>query len=245
MKPFSEHDLLNIWERGLGLHPIDQALVMLDIADTNERSKELMNLSIGQRDMLLMKLRQLTMGSHAAGKSQCPHCNEQVEFDIDLAELSRAHAMDAPAREFTFEEKGYRLFGKVPDSLDIAAAAQCNDELSARYILLQRCILKAEYEGDNITWDEVPEDIIFSFSEETLRTDPMAEVQFSVSCPTCSYQWPEVFDIVSYFWSEISDYVKRLLRDVHLLARVYGWSEADILAMSPNRRRIYMEMIYQ
>ena len=36
---------------------------------------------------------------------------------------------------------------------------------------------------------------------------------------------------------------KRLLMDVHLLARAYGWSEAEVLALSPARRRFYLEMV--
>jgi hypothetical protein len=34
-----------------------------------------------------------------------------------------------------------------------------------------------------------------------------------------------------------------VLREVHILASAYGWREDDILAMSPARRRIYLEML--
>jgi hypothetical protein len=51
------------------------------------------------------------------------------------------------------------------------------------------------------------------------------------------------FDIISFFWKEIDHWVKHLLLDVHVLAKAYGWSENDILEISPWRRRIYLEMI--
>ena len=31
--------------------------------------------------------------------------------------------------------------------------------------------------------------------------------------------------------------------EVHVLARAYGWREADVLALSPRRRRLYLEMV--
>jgi hypothetical protein len=34
-----------------------------------------------------------------------------------------------------------------------------------------------------------------------------------------------------------------MLRDVHALATAYGWREADIVAMSPWRRQVYLDMV--
>ena len=42
-------------------------------------------------------------------------------------------------------------------------------------------------------------------------------------------------------WSDLTDWVGRTLTEVHQLARAYGWSEAEILAMSGWRRRWYLE----
>ena len=36
---------------------------------------------------------------------------------------------------------------------------------------------------------------------------------------------------------------KRLLGEVHQLARAYGWPEATILAMSSRRRHFYLELV--
>jgi hypothetical protein len=52
-----------------------------------------------------------------------------------------------------------------------------------------------------------------------------------------------LFDIVSFFWTELSAQAKRLLREVHTLARGYGWREADILAMSARRRQLYLDLV--
>ena len=33
-----------------------------------------------------------------------------------------------------------------------------------------------------------------------------------------------------------------LMRDVHALATSYGWSEADVLDLSPRRRAVYLDL---
>jgi hypothetical protein len=73
--------------------------------------------------------------------------------------------------------------------------------------------------------------------------DPLAEVLLDLHCPECGHQWQMVFDIVSYFWSELSVRARRLLYDVHALAQAYGWRESDILSMSDTRRQFYLGMV--
>jgi hypothetical protein len=75
------------------------------------------------------------------------------------------------------------------------------------------------------------------------EADPHGDVRFSIHCPGCDHCWPVPFDMLAYFWSEIHLAARRLLRDVHALASVYGWRESEILALSPRRRRIYLEMV--
>ena len=73
--------------------------------------------------------------------------------------------------------------------------------------------------------------------------DPMAEIQIQLACPACTQHWPLILDIASFVWTEIATQAKRLLAEVHILARAYGWREADILAMSDRRRRHYLDMV--
>ncbi len=55
-----------------------------------------------------------------------------------------------------------------------------------------------------------------------------------------------VRDIASFLWKALHAWAKLMLGDVHELARAYGWTEADILALpSPTRRQIYLELARQ
>ena len=73
--------------------------------------------------------------------------------------------------------------------------------------------------------------------------DPQAEVLIDMECPDCGHRWQMLFDIAAFLWTEIAVAAKRLLREVHTLARAYGWREADILSLSAARRQFYIEMV--
>ena len=42
---------------------------------------------------------------------------------------------------------------------------------------------------------------------------------------------------------EVQARARRLLREVDVLARAYGWTEADVLALSEQRRTAYLEIV--
>ena len=78
--------------------------------------------------------------------------------------------------------------------------------------------------------------------EQIAASDPQADTRINLTCPECRHAWSEVFDIASFFWAEVDALARRTLREVNVLARVYGWAERDILALSPSRRQIYLAM---
>jgi hypothetical protein len=159
--------------------------------------------------------------------------------------------------EVTIE--GYDLRFRLPNSIDLAQIARCGDVDAARNVLVQRCIVHAAILADKSAMGainrplhldvagaslvDLPETVIAALAEYMTQYDPQADVQLSLSCPACGQSWTVMFDVVSFFWSEICVQAKRLLREVHTLARAYGWREADILSMSTARRQFYLEMV--
>jgi hypothetical protein len=51
-----------------------------------------------------------------------------------------------------------------------------------------------------------------------------------------------LFEIGTFLWTELAAQAKRLLREIAALARVFGWSEAEVLSLSATRRQIYLEL---
>jgi hypothetical protein len=64
----------------------------------------------------------------------------------------------------------------------------------------------------------------------------------AISCDACGESWTRVLDVDDYLWCELDAWAARTLQDIHLLATAYGWSEAQVLAVSPRRRRRYLEL---
>ncbi|HYN19683.1 MAG TPA: phage baseplate protein, partial [Thermoanaerobaculia bacterium] len=90
--------------------------------------------------------------------------------------------------------------------------------------------------------DFAPEDLS-TLAAVLLEADPGAELLLDVGCPACSTQWKELLDVAAFFWAELESRSRRVLSEVHLLARAYNWRESEILALSPRRRRHYLELL--
>jgi hypothetical protein len=43
-------------------------------------------------------------------------------------------------------------------------------------------------------------------------------------------------------WDDVQAYARGVLGQVHSLARAYGWTESEVLSLSPRRRAAYLEM---
>ena len=123
-----------------------------------------------------------------------------------------------------------------------AAIRGANPE-ACRALLLQRCVLSARQGDFTVASDQLPAEVIAALGERMAEADPLADIQLALTCPSCEHDWLATFDIVSFLWTEIEIWARRILTDVHTLARAYGWRERDILNISPMRRQFYLEMV--
>jgi hypothetical protein len=243
MQHLSAGEVLQIWEQGQGLHPLDRALGLLAVANPTTPWEQLARLPIGQRDALLLTLRQDMLGSRLAGYAECPACSERLELGIDsrqiLAGQEWPKTPDAAAQ--SVEVDSFHISFRLLDSFDLAAIATSQDVAAARKTLIQRSVLDIRCNGEPVA--ALPSDMETRVSEALIQADPLADLQFDLSCPACGHLWQLAFDITAFFWAEINNLAKRLLYEIHTLAHAYGWREADILAMSPARRQTYLDLV--
>ncbi len=242
MRALSASELLNAWEGGLGQPPVERALALLAAACPHTAPEALAKLSIGRRDALLLTLREWTFGAKLSSLAPCPGCGQYLELNFGMADI-RVKSDGEPPESLSLHADGYELHFRLPNSLDLTAAAMSKDVATARIALFERCLLPNHESGEAQRVDALPTTILDKVMETMAEADPQADVQLALRCPTCAHEWQAAFDIVSFFWSEITAWASRLLRDVHALASAYGWRESDILAMSPWRRRRYLEMV--
>ncbi len=242
MRALSSAQLVGVWERGEGQDSVERALTLLSAACPEQTREELAALSIGRRDRYLLDLRRQIFGDPLTWVAACPQCATRLEYRLATEELrSRAPESRLEPPLLTTGEFSLRL--RPPDSADLAAARGCATIEAARRSLAERCVLEARRDGAGLAATELPEALIAEISDFLAAADPLAEWLIDLNCPECGSTSQVLFDIASYLWTEIAALAKRLLREVHVLARAYGWREADILAMSAARRHFYLEMV--
>jgi hypothetical protein len=239
-------ELLNVWENGLRQGPIGRALGLLEAVYPEQSAEILAELSIGERDARLLQVREVLFGPSITSTTLCPRCSERLEWKSEVAELC-VHEGKTSATELCVEAETYRLKFRLPNSRDLAALSGGKSGSNDRRTqLLECCLLEASTsKGESLRIEQLSETALQAMVREMDRADPQSNVQISLACPACGHCWEGLFDIVSFLWAEINNWAERTLRTVHLLARTYGWREADILAMSPTRRQIYLEMASQ
>ena len=125
----------------------------------------------------------------------------------------------------------------------VADAASSADPVNA---VLDKCLLRASDPGGApLCADGLPDAVVTAIADCMALADPQADVQFALECPACGHSWQALFHIASFLWTEIHVWAQRILRDIGQLASAYGWSETDVLALTPTRRKIYVALSRQ
>lgn len=241
MRPLDTADLLRAWEQGLALAPAERALLLLAAAEPDTSPEQLARRSVGQRDAGLLLLREWTFGPAMDCVAVCPVCAEQLELALNTADL-RLSAPEPPDL-IRIEVGGYEICARVPCAGDLLALERCGDHHAARRQLLACCLLDARRADAAVPIGQLPPEVLGAVAEGMAEADPLALLQVALTCPQCEHRWESIVDIIPFFWSEITSWAYHQLRDVHLLASAYGWREAEILALSPTRRRAYLDMV--
>lgn len=244
MRALSEYELLNAWEQGQCQTPPVRALILLASSCPEFSLDFITGLPIGKRDSFLLTLREITFGHLVLGLTRCPECSESLELDFDVDDL-RSRSESKSGSENSISLSGYDLEIRPFNTYDLQSIVRSTDISCARNELLRSCILRVQYQGNDIRPDQLPSAVIEAVEAKLEEMDPQADVRLALSCPSCSCKWEAPFDIVSFFWIEIDSWARHILREVQALAAKYGWSESDILSLSPIRRRIYLEMAVQ
>jgi len=248
MRGIETHELLEVWDQGQGLSPSGRAAFLLTVACPDYPRERMESLSIGERNALLAHIRARTFGGAVESVVACPGCDAMVEVTVDVRtvfpDAAQVASRDSISRHPVEIVAGdFIVQAVVPTIRDVEATASTSTLEEGVRMLLRRCVLRAEKRGHPCEMDDLPQEVCALLEEHMAEADPQGDVHFSIHCPGCNHRWSVPFDILTYFWSEIRLAAGQLLRDIHVLASAYGWSESDILMLSAARRRIYLEMV--
>jgi hypothetical protein len=220
-------DILYAWESGEGRPSVEKALALLQYGFPECSLEELAALPIGQRDTLLLQLREQTFGRMLRGYIECPRCGERLSFSAQISDL----CVSAPNHSgpLVLRYGDWVVHFRLPDSHDLVAAAWCGEVAAARLEILARCLLSAQKSGAELAAADLPDEVGAALAAAMSEQDPQAEVLLSMNCAACQHVWRAAFEIVTFFWAEFAAQARTILDEVALLARAFGWREADKL----------------
>jgi hypothetical protein len=242
MSPLSAATLLHVWERGRSRDPVERGLLLLAAAAPDSSREQLLAVSVGERDGRLLDMREALFGPNLSCRADCPACDSALEINVSIAEIRAGSRPEAGGGDHHLSHGAFRLHFRLPDSADLLALPAADGADPVRF-LATRCLQQATREDRAVAVAELPDELLAVLAQAMVRADPRADIRFDFRCPDCGHVWQSCLDILTFFWTEIQARALRILGEVHLLAGYYGWREADILALTPARRRTYVEMV--
>ena len=234
MVQLSPSNVLALWEQGRARHAIDRALLLFAAARPDLPADRLADLPLGQRNAALLRLRHATFGPEIRVYLDCPGCGERMELALQVDMFLPPQNEALAGGEL--ETDGFRL--RLPTSRDLAALLGHEDVTSAATDLLECCCI-ARPDAPALSLHGLLDKI-----ENGLEAlDPCANIELSLVCRNCAHAWAAPFDVAAVLWDEVEARARALLVTVHTLARAYGSTERDVLALSEQRRAAYLDMV--
>lgn len=255
LRPLTGADELFLAEGGAGLTKAERITALLArcvgrIGGISAPSiDDVRALSAGDREALLLHLRRISLGSGIDCVASCPApgCGEAMDLSLNVSDLLvPAIAADAAVEEEILTEAGWRVTYRAVDGADLEAVAPLarGDPAAAARRLLDRCTLDiADRAGAPVARDKALPALERLLPELLSRRDPQAEIRLSLDCPACGHGFEALFDTADYLAAELSARGRSIFDEIHLIARHYHWSEAEILSLSAGRRRRYLALI--
>jgi hypothetical protein len=225
-----EQQILTLWERGVGMGRWERedALLVADGAAPQ---------ALGQRNATLLRLRSALFERAWPLISRCPACGADCEFTVDsLALAEQLDALAAPEQHAVVDCAGQPVELRAPTAADLRAVSLLPAKSAARS-LLARCAEGGAPSGD------LDDQALAELSSHLEQLDPGALVSFALHCPACDHDWSSDINVAEALWSEVQRAAEHSLLEIDALARAYGWTEHEVLRLSPTRRVAYLQLV--
>ena len=236
MRPLQGELLLQAWEHGANEGYLERSLTMLHLACPELQMEQLAAMPLAQLNLQFLRLRQISFGSSVAGFLPCPRCATRLELSVPIASLIDRLEPSASREALNWTEGSVEYSVRALCTRDLILAQLEEDTARARRLLLDRCISSSH--GNEIEPNKTAT-ALRKFDELHVA----AEIILQVTCSGCGQTEAVDLDIARFLWMEVRHAAVRLLHDVHDLASAYSWQETAILAMTPQRRSAYLEMV--
>jgi hypothetical protein len=226
--------LLDALDLAPGEPPVRRAVALLR-AVRDEPASQLEAQPVGWLVARLLELRARIIGPILECVANCPACAAKLEAEVRIADLLALEpAHHAGSAEFTHQ--GSRIAFRVPTGADLLTLS---GSTSAAVEALASCLLLPPHRDVDLAKADGRAALDAAIGER----DPLACIELALNCDACGRSWREPLRPFEFVWSELQSAARRLIAEVARLAMAFGWREPDILALSEQRRRRYLEML--
>jgi hypothetical protein len=213
---------------------------LMRLGDMTPSSELVGKLLVGDRDYLMLQLRRLTLGDRFEAVLGCPACGGKLDVAFQASDIPidpRRQSAPSFARELPAASgnSARAVRFRLPNGIDQEAVLEVPSDMAVE-ALLARCLL--DDGGRPLTVEE--RGAVIDAMEEVA---PQVDLELNLTCPECGHVFAAPFDVNSFFFDEMKINGKQILREVHLLAFYYHWSEPEILSLHRERRRAYLELL--
>lgn len=179
------------------------------------------------RDRLLAALHLSAFGDRIESTLTCARCAQPFDLHFSLRGLIDSIDARTPSAQWRalgdgrFEGAGGATIRLPTGSDELSVAELPPDEVEQ--------VLRTRADWPD---DDVLEEIA-----------PLVDLELVAHCAECRHAHTVRFDIQSYFLTALASERRRLLAEIHRIAAAYSWSLAEILSLTRNDRRAFVELI--
>jgi hypothetical protein len=202
------------------------AAALAELGGEPVREEAVRDLPVGDRQFLMRQLSVHLGRDRVWLTSVCHGCAERFDVEIRQAELPVKEA----GPDFPYAKAGH-LRLRVPTGADQEAIAGLSDEEAVRELFARCCV-----EGSQT---ELGEEEVARAEAALEAASPEVALAALACCPACGASNEVVVDP----YLGLPTHGEELFAEIHRLASTYHWSEAEILALSRARRRLYLRLI--
>jgi hypothetical protein len=197
-----------------------------------------LDLAVADHDRIAARLYAREYGERVEARLGCPRCARTFDVSFHLHSAVSpsgpiaAEDLLGPDESGMFQLKHGPRF-RLPTARDQLATRRL-PAAEAREELFRRCV-EGVAGGDEAA----------AAVEQAMESvGPLISQTLEANCPHCDFHQDQVeFSIQRYLLEALAFERRFLLPEVHRIARAYGWSRGDILAMPTADRRVFVRMI--
>jgi hypothetical protein len=201
--------------------------------------------TLDRRARSLLQIVRETQGDRLLWKARCANedCGHEMELELSVSQLL---STPEPAERFSCSaEPGCELELRLPtgrDQIEWRDSVADAEEEGVDLRMASSLVSHVNGQAPGSDWT-LPHEWLPAIDAACREHDVLTAMELQVSCPWCEKESALEPDVEALALSCLAVEQKRVLEEIHQLAAVYHWTEAEVLALPPRRRAFYIARI--